>query len=1506
MHFPQKQSVLPKLRPTNATHLAAAEVLESRIAPAYTFSLSGTAASVIGTSGTDHLTISVAGGLLEYSINGGAFSTDWDTATSGTQTLAAAAASQVTVTMETGDGASVTLGAPGGFASQLLGLMHIIAPSNTSDTLVIDDSGGAQNHYMVNTPAATIKGTGINIQEGSNTFSGGITLLGSGVDGNVYDVRGVYGGVQSEPFTIVTGMAGRSTVNVGDTGGLGNIQSPLSIHKASGSTGIVEVDINDQSGASGTATIDASGDPTNPFQVTGFSPAPIRLGGVSVLVISGPTVGAAYNFNALPVTMPTTINGGTSADILNLGFSGQANGLNNLAGVITFHGGGGGDRINIFDADTVASHNYAVTNNSVFRSGFGGLVYDGTISALNISDSVGGHSFGLDLFTGTGSLTDTGSADTVTATKNASFTLTNNSLSATDGLNMTLSGITTAVLKDTGGGHSFTVSGWTGGGSLTNTGATTDTLNSIKPAGYTLSNGTLATTDLMVLSLSGIGIANLTETTGTLGFNISGWTGSGSLTDTAVSKDIVQAGASASFTLTDTSLSDTAGLNMTLSGMGSAILIDEGGAGGHSFDISGWTGGGELSSPNSDTIIATKNASFTLGFTSITATDGLNMSFMPGFGPGIANLTDTGGAHSFDVGGWRGTGSLTHTGPNADTVTANKSASFTLTDTLLTATDGLSMSLSGITVAKLTDSGGNHSFTVSGWTFGGLLTGLATDTLIASKNANYNLANSFLSATDGVSLGLSGIVKANLTDTGGGHSFEVDGWTGSGSLTNTGASTDTVTANKSASFTLTNALLTATDGMSMSLSGITVANLTDTAGNQTFTVSGWTNGGTLTGQSSDTVVANKNASYTLTNTTLTATDGMSLGLSGIAKATLMDTGGGHSFDVGGWTGGGTLANIGALADTVVASKSASYTLGNTSLTATDGLNLVLAGVTIANLTDTSGGHSFDVGGWSGTGSLTNNTPASPDAVISSKAANHTLTDTSLTATDGLNVTLSGITIANLTGSGSGNSFDVGGWTGTGSLSSTSGADTVIASKNGSFTLADTSLSATDGLSMTLNSVHSATLTDTGGAHSFTVSGWTGTGSLTNSGATTDTLIASKGANFTLANGSLAASDGLSVTVSGFTIANLTVTGGSHSVTVSGWTGTGTITGTGASDSISATKNGDFTLGNTSLVTTDGMSLTLASVGGANLTGGAGNNTFTVSAWTGTGSLTGGGGSDSAVATKGLNLQITDSVFQSTDHMNLALSGIQNANVTASAGHLLFDASGFTGTLHASGGGFDAQTLIAGKGINYLDDGGGGRDRYVLSGSSVLDVVKGKGAGNLIDYFNDTSGTGVKVNLSKSNVYTTNIGSLSTSVVVQNVQTGVITTESLSAISGTGNLVLVGNFYNLAGSQYTDVLTGNKFANVIYGGGGTNDKLTGGGGVNYLFGNKTTKFGASAGTDFRTRSGKDPFIPVLAWNGGTFTPNLLPVPIAINHFVALPPAVVAAVADGLLLGSTSLL
>ncbi len=210
-------------------------------------------------------------------------------------------------------------------------------------------------------------------------------------------------------------------------------------------------------------------------------------------------------------------------------------------------------------------------------------------------------------------------------------------------------------------------------------------------------------------------------------------------------------------------------------------------------------------------------------------------------------------------------------------------------------------------------------------------------------------------AFSGAMIQLSGKITRDVDAKGILNSFDVSGWTGAGTLSapvNAGT-VSTVSASKKASFTLTNTALKATDGMALKLVGITTANLADTgpAGGQTFAVSGWTGAGSLTASAgAGTVTSSKDASDTLTDKSLSATDGMELNLSGIKTATLVDTGGGHAFTVSGWTGSGLLLNAGGAGDAVVASKNFGFALSNNSLSSTDGMALSLSQIATANLT----------------------------------------------------------------------------------------------------------------------------------------------------------------------------------------------------------------------------------------------------------------------------------------------------------------------------------------------------------------------------------------------------------------------------------------------------------------------------------------------------------------------------------------------------------------------------
>ncbi len=195
-----------------------------------------------------------------------------------------------------------------------------------------------------------------------------------------------------------------------------------------------------------------------------------------------------------------------------------------------------------------------------------------------------------------------------------------------------------------------------------------------------------------------------------------------------------------------------------------------------------------------------------------------------------------------------------------------------------------------------------------------------------------------------------------------------------------------------------------------------------------------------------------------------------------------------------------------------------------------------------------------------------------------------------------------------------------------SLDGGTGTNTLIESGNVKFTLTNTKLigAGTD----TLANLQVANLTGGTSSNSFTVSGWTGAGNFIGGGGSTDTIVASKNANFLLSNSSLQTSDGLNVALSGFTKATLTGGAGNNTFTVDGWTGIGTLAGSNGIDTLFATRDANMTLSNSSLVTTGFGTLKLSSIETANLTGGDSANVIRTNAFTlGTVTLQGGNGDD---------------------------------------------------------------------------------------------------------------------------------------------------------------------------------------------------------------------------------------------------------------------------------------
>ena len=149
-------------------------------------------------------------------------------------------------------------------------------------------------------------------------------------------------------------------------------------------------------------------------------------------------------------------------------------------------------------------------------------------------------------------------------------------------------------------------------------------------------------------------------------------------------------------------------------------------------------------------------------------------------------------------------------------------------------------------------------------------------------------------------------------------------------------------------------------------------------------------------------------------------------------------------------------------------------------------------------------------------------------------------------------------------------------------------------------------------------------------------------------------------------------------------------------------------GTGT-NSITVTADVDFTLTNQSLQLSNGETIGLSGIGQAILTGGTTDNTFDVSEWAGSATLTGGGGLDTIVSAVDASAELTNALLTRSNGASFALSGIRSAILSGGAGNETLDSTGFSGTAWLYGGS-GADTLLAGSGNDYLD-GGTGNDSH---------------------------------------------------------------------------------------------------------------------------------------------------------------------------------------------------
>ena len=169
------------------------------------------------------------------------------------------------------------------------------------------------------------------------------------------------------------------------------------------------------------------------------------------------------------------------------------------------------------------------------------------------------------------------------------------------------------------------------------------------------------------------------------------------------------------------------------------------------------------------------------------------------------------------------------------------------------------LSLSGVRSVTLNAASGSgaHSFTLANWSGNAALNGAGSNntfTNVPGPNTggvSDVLSDSSLQVTGALqqTTGLSDIQTANLVGGKGTNSFDISSWTGGGSLTGPQSTANTLSAtNDITLFTFADTLFQRTSHGDITLSGIQTANLTGGASANTFTATGWSGNANLDGK----------------------------------------------------------------------------------------------------------------------------------------------------------------------------------------------------------------------------------------------------------------------------------------------------------------------------------------------------------------------------------------------------------------------------------------------------------------------------------------------------------------------------------------------------------------------------------------------------------------------------------------------------------------------------------
>lgn len=642
---------------------------------------------------------------------------------------------------------------------------------------------------------------------------------------------------------------------------------------------------------------------------------------------------------------------------------------------------------------------------------------------------------------------------------------------------------------------------------------------------------------------------------------------------------------------------------------------------------------------------------------------------------------------------------------------------------------------------------------------------------------------------------------------------------------------DTINETANTNFILTDTSLTRGTGEVDTLDNIEVANLTGGAGNNTFTLTGWSGDGSVTGGGGlDQVILALDADFTLTdlganNVHLSLSTGQDIDLAQVEGATFTGGPSGNDLDASALTL--NAAGLPRMSFTLIGGAGVDVLKGSF------GNDTLMGGLDNDTLTGGRGNDVLD----GGTGSdqliedlTTAGWPVAATWPVDFVVQNATLvivqndptptpTNDTITETD----TLAGLEIVNITGSPQNDSFDVSGWTaGAVTVNGGGGTDTITVlvpvpdldpPAGGTVTLSNTGVTFSGATgTISFSSIEMAILTGTDRNEELNALGFSGLAVLYGMGGD-DVLKGGPGINY------LYGGDGNDRFV-------YAMDGGGpgDGDLVEGDAGVDTLDFSAFAVSVAVNLS---TIASLQTVAAGELQLWLAAADIENLIGGSGADTLTgnaldnrITGGAGADNINGLAGTDTIVETADANFTLTNASL-TTGVVVDTLANIERAELTGGGGANTMDASAFSaGAVTLDGaagndtliGGTLADVLIGGAGDDTLR-GGTGNDTYRFDVDQALgaDTVDEQPlAANGVDFldFRETQTVGVTVDLS---------------IVAQ--QTVHATNLRLTLTSGS-------SVEYLAGGDHNDTLTGNGLDNAFVGGLGA-DVINGGAGNNFL-------------------------------------------------------------------------